>query len=351
MANWDEYSSSDKLAFALFCVAGIMAIILFFADFNPLTIVTLLIAMLALSIFPIVHFMKTGILRVAAFVVVLLVASLLGWHRWPKGIPADSVLAQAAPQGQSAGTSGNGSNNTAANVNQSGNGTNNAAVGNNNKVGNTYNNINVGPKLTGSLIAGHDPTPTQKCPHYDPFHNTSTMDQKDEIPDDHIALFIGSSVFMEYQDSAFPRTVIRAAGKPNFILERDKDGKLYVSIDIFDSDYPNPKIIAVIKRNEFKINNLNYFDMNLSPDKSRLKVVDQHNVTVLNIHYINKHAISIEGVLHFPGVEQPLIIEETKMLWRGQQNSRNCIAYVSKGLPLIDVAPQTKPYNAAVILP
>ncbi len=77
------YSISDKLAIALACLAGIMAIILFLVEKTPTTIVSLLILMLALSIYPILHFVKRVGVRIAVFSLFAIGTLRLGWYVWP----------------------------------------------------------------------------------------------------------------------------------------------------------------------------------------------------------------------------------------------------------------------------
>ena|ERR1035437_3324026 len=83
----DDYTFSDKLAVALACLAGIMAIILFLAEKAPLTVVSLLLLMVALAIYPIMHFVRRQGWRIAAFVCFLIGTLLFGWRVWPTAKP------------------------------------------------------------------------------------------------------------------------------------------------------------------------------------------------------------------------------------------------------------------------
>jgi hypothetical protein len=82
-------SPSDKLAIALTCLAGIMAIILFLVAKTPAIVVLLLIVMVGLAVYPILHFFQRGALRIVAAIVVLGVTALLGWHAWPSKNPSN----------------------------------------------------------------------------------------------------------------------------------------------------------------------------------------------------------------------------------------------------------------------
>jgi hypothetical protein len=90
----ERYSGSDKLAIALACLAGAMAIVLFLIEKTPATISVLLGLMVLLLIYPLLHFFNGKIGRFVMFVVVLLVAVALGWGVWPKKKP--TLIAQPA---------------------------------------------------------------------------------------------------------------------------------------------------------------------------------------------------------------------------------------------------------------
>ncbi len=80
----DGYSTSDKLAIALACLAGVMAIILFLIEKTPLTVVGLLVAMAALSVYPVLHFVRRINFRIALLACVAIATLALGWYVWPK---------------------------------------------------------------------------------------------------------------------------------------------------------------------------------------------------------------------------------------------------------------------------
>jgi len=80
-----EYNTSDKLGIALACLAGVMAIILFLVEKTPLTVILLLSLMVALAIYPILHFAKRIGVRIAAFSLFLIGTLLLGWSVMPHG--------------------------------------------------------------------------------------------------------------------------------------------------------------------------------------------------------------------------------------------------------------------------
>lgn len=215
-----------------------------------------------------------------------------------------------------------GNDNTAGNIDQNGN-QNTAVIGNGNQVTNNYAR---GPKLSGWLVPGSGATPKT--------FSAGRGAQPCIIPDDHVAVFLGGSVDVEKE---FPRTIIQVGSTPRLILERQKDGTLAVSMDIFDSD-PDPRIIAKIVRNKFTINPNNYFTTEISKDGSRLQVTDQRDIRVLDIRYINKRALSISAILHFPGFADPLILSDNDTSWRDQHYPGNCVQDTDE--PLINILPK-----------
>jgi hypothetical protein len=80
----EMYTNSDKLGIALACLAGVMAIILFLIDRTPWTVVTLLLVMGGLSIYPMVHFARQIGIRVALLLFMAIGTGLFGWGVWPK---------------------------------------------------------------------------------------------------------------------------------------------------------------------------------------------------------------------------------------------------------------------------
>lgn len=126
-----RYTKSDKLAIALACLEGVMAIILFLAEKTPGTIVTLLVLMFALSVYPIIHFVRPATTKIGLVLCVAIGAVFFGWRIWP------SVTSVAAAQQPNLKQNTNGNNSPNINV-----------PGNQNKVTVTYGND---PKLAAKL--------------------------------------------------------------------------------------------------------------------------------------------------------------------------------------------------------
>ena len=111
-----RYSNSDKLAFVLACLAGIMAIILTLVDKTPLTVSSLLGLIVILSIYPIWHCFKSKIARTLSVLVVIAVTILFGWNVWPRNVDASSQDKKQEPPVQQT-NQGNGNTNINGNGN------------------------------------------------------------------------------------------------------------------------------------------------------------------------------------------------------------------------------------------
>jgi hypothetical protein len=88
-----KYSDSDKLAIVLACLAGVMAIVLFLVEKTPLTVISLLGLMVVLSVYPILHFAQSKIVRACLIVSVVALTFLFGWGVWPNS-HADAAVQQ-----------------------------------------------------------------------------------------------------------------------------------------------------------------------------------------------------------------------------------------------------------------
>jgi hypothetical protein len=253
--------------------------------------------------------------------------------------PRDSVRVAAgsspevSEKKQSAKAKVTGSSNVTGNVNQ--NGDNNIAV-----IG-TGNSVNAGPKLSGWLVPAAEPLPAIQCVDYDAVNHAVRGLKQLVVPPGYTALLLGDFAQVEKD---FPRTIIRAAGVPRFLLEKTDRGELAITLDIFDSD-PNPRIIASIERNQFMVNPNNYFKA--ESDKSSLKVIDQYKTKVLDVRYLNKAAIRVTGVFHVPGSAATLTITDTHVIWKGVHLDGLCIKDTPQEDPTFDLASPTQ--DSAVI--
>ncbi len=92
--NDERLSGSDKLGIVLACLASILAIVLFLIEKTFLVIIVFLLSIMALSIYPIIHFAKSKIDRISLFECVIVVTVFLGWEFWPQQNRADVASQQ-----------------------------------------------------------------------------------------------------------------------------------------------------------------------------------------------------------------------------------------------------------------
>lgn len=79
----NRWTWSDKLAVALACLAAIVALVLFWIEKTPLTAGVTLAAMFCLSIYPVLHFVRSGVARGIALLAVVWLVGVFGWAVWP----------------------------------------------------------------------------------------------------------------------------------------------------------------------------------------------------------------------------------------------------------------------------
>ena len=80
---------------------------------------------------------------------------------------------------------------------------------------------------------------------------------------------------------------------------------------------------------QFIVNYNNSLDMRRK-DRGSLEVIDQLNKQVLSMRYLNRQALLIDAVLHYPGLKNPIVIDGSKLLsGRNQIIRGNCIHGVS----------------------
>jgi hypothetical protein len=194
------------------------------------------------------------------------------------------------------------------------------------------------------LIPGNEPTPQMPCVGYDSVHHTVVADANRPVPEDHLALFYGGSVSIQ---KLFPRIFLRVADIPRIIVDKNADGQIAVTLDIFDSS--GKTLIARIEKNHFKLQPNGYFDSEFSSDKSRLNVTDKGGQRVLDIHYLNEKALVLDAILFYPGLSEPIVIEKDSLTVAEKKMYRNCFQDFGAGVPEIDVYPTKQPFGAITI--
>jgi hypothetical protein len=95
----------------------------------------------------------------------------------------------------------------------------------------------------------------------------------------------------------FPHTVLMVDDKPRLVVHKESDGAVWLSLDIFGAD---GKIIATLDEDGFTVRPGSYFKLT-KRDKSSLRIVDEYDDEVLNVRYVNPHAIWFNALLRYPG--------------------------------------------------
>lgn len=135
-------------------------------------------------------------------------------------------------------------------------------------------------QLEGWLKPLDLPTPPNPCDGY--------------APSEAVKILVGS---MASFITEFPSTILMIKEEPILVLDRNKNGEIAVTMDIYDEQ---DNIVVAINKNKFTLNN-DIFD-HPREDHGSLKVVlKKRKEKVLNIRYLNKRAIQIEGVFRHPG--------------------------------------------------
>ena len=118
------------------------------------------------------------------------------------------------------------------------------------------------------------------------------------IPDSAMYVFLGKSVTWA---SKFPHLQITQRGEEMVTIDA-RDSKLSITAKFFDTD---GKIICWIDKNRFYPNSEKIFRMDRTPH--RLTVFNDEARMVLDVKYINDHAISLLGDFYLRGGTRVLI--------------------------------------------
>ena len=163
--------------------------------------------------------------------------------------------------------------------------------------------------LEGRLYPANDPTPPNVC---------------DDRPETRAGL--NDVVVLFGSDAAvigkFPYSLISVRDKNVFVVDRNEDGSIVLSLDVLDAD---GKVIVTIDHGRFQINPNNYLPKKFRPDRYTLVITDQYKTQVLKFRYLNKNAISVDAVLRFPGLAQPIKLSSSSS--EVSNYHHNCIAH------------------------
>jgi hypothetical protein len=143
----------------------------------------------------------------------------------------------------------------------------------------------------GYLVPGHESSPPNSCD----WLRSVTMPTgvagypKYLIPSDSLSVLLGP---MTAISSQFPAIVITIDGAPILTMNKDSDGRVTVTTDIYDE---NQNVIATLDKNVYLVDS-SVFKLSRE-NVSDLGVVVRHNKEqVLHVHYFNSRTIAITGV-------------------------------------------------------
>jgi hypothetical protein len=97
-----SWSGSDKLAFALFCLATITGIVLYWVDKTPVAAGISIAVIAALVVYPIWHFVQKSERRIIVFIFAALLIVFFGWKIWPVKPTVNTGSESVVPPQQSA---------------------------------------------------------------------------------------------------------------------------------------------------------------------------------------------------------------------------------------------------------
>jgi hypothetical protein len=96
-----KWTWSDRLAIALACLAGILALILLWMEKTPIWAGVTIALMGALVVYPVIHFAPSWKARVPALIVAWGLIGVFGWRIWPQqhtSIPDTSLSPEAVKE-------------------------------------------------------------------------------------------------------------------------------------------------------------------------------------------------------------------------------------------------------------
>ena len=128
---------------------------------------------------------------------------------------------------------------------------------------------------SGYLLPGNKPTPPNPCGQ--------------EAMSDGITVILGNA---GAKTNVFPTTVISVHDKPLLTLDKSPDGKIFFSADIYDYD---DNILASIEKSNYSLDS-SVFKMTRKDLSSLSVVARKDKEEVLNIDYLNPHAVMITGI-------------------------------------------------------
>lgn len=92
-----KWAWSDKLAVALACLAGLMALALLWMEKTPIWAGTTIVAMLLFVVYPVLHFVPSWKARIPVWIIAWIAIGCFGWKIWPIKKSAPPPAAKVSP--------------------------------------------------------------------------------------------------------------------------------------------------------------------------------------------------------------------------------------------------------------
>jgi hypothetical protein len=129
---------------------------------------------------------------------------------------------------------------------------------------------------SGLLVPGHGPTPRNFCGEGKPGKVIVTFGDR--------AVTVGK----------FPITVVNVGGERLLRLDRDAEGNMLLSADIYDQDH---NILATVENNKYETDS-SVFRVQRDDLSSLTVIARKDKQTVLDVRYVNPQMIAVNGVFH-----------------------------------------------------
>jgi hypothetical protein len=160
----------------------------------------------------------------------------------------------------------------------------------------------------GWIVPANDPSPPNPCEGWARF----------PIPPKAIVVYLGSNSGW----TTSGQTILQVHGRSLISYERNNKGEITFSGDIFDE---TGNLVAHIERGEFHLVQSAMSYDKRSEDRSTLAEYDRQGHEVLYLRFLNPRAILVRGIFRAPGLSQPLVIDNDKMILPiGAISTRSC---------------------------
>lgn len=136
-------------------------------------------------------------------------------------------------------------------------------------------------------------------------------------------LLAGSNAYIT---EGFPLRIISVACDDILKLDLDSNGRVAITTTVRGQD---DRVMADIDHGKYVLVPNNVFPFH-RPDRSTLRVLDQHKREVLYLHLANAHTLIMRAVLFDKRIAQPIVLGEGSTTMGGGYVTKNC--FVSRGL-------------------